>query len=94
MENDSDSGTGLYCFFNANNACSPLCMAYLSVPPVGDDYQGQQWARCMVLTNLHRVGKHTVVLASLAGTMAKQLKGSREDQLRANQTPPRTRTMI
>lgn len=85
-----EDGTGLFCFINQNMPCSPTCMAYTVVQPVGEEYREQQWARCMLLVNMHRVGKHMVILANLVDTATRAVKGSLADSARKNQPPPPT----
>lgn len=58
-------GSGLFCFLSPDRACGPSCMAYLTSPPTGDkEFRDQQWPHCHLLVNVHRMGKHLVVLAS------------------------------
>ena len=64
--------TGLFCFMNADRVCSADCMAFLHPPPAEPDYAGQQWASCLLLVNVHRGGKHLVILASEAHKLAAQ----------------------
>jgi hypothetical protein len=63
--------TPLYCFIDANRVCDMDCTAYLSVLPQGDDYVEQPFAKCMLLVSLHRVGKHSTIVASELVTLRK-----------------------
>ena len=63
-------GSGLFCFKDQQRACTAECMAYVN-PPGGEDYKDQQWAHCLELVNLHRVGKHISLIAVYACDMLK-----------------------
>lgn len=70
-EEDTKPTTGLYCWVNSERECGSDCMAYQACPVEGADYctpdgVPNQWARCMLLVNAHKVSKHVVLLASLA----------------------------
>ena len=56
----------IFCFIDASRPCRPECMAHSVFPPEGKDYEGKQWARCMLLSNAHKIGKHVVHIASKA----------------------------
>lgn len=58
-----ENASGLECFLDPVRPCTAQCMAYQTFPPQGDEFTGQQFARCMLLTNVHRVGKHAVIIA-------------------------------
>jgi len=77
-----------FCFLNPDRLCSSECMAYLVERPDGQDYEGQQWAVCMLLVNLHRCGKHLAILASQGGALLKEMKVKLADEKRINQTVP------
>lgn len=55
--------SGLYCFQDNGRECNADCMAY-QTPPTDAEYQGKQWAHCVVLTAMHRGSKHLVIIAS------------------------------
>jgi len=55
--------SGLYCFQDSSRACGPDCMAF-TTPPTDAEYQGKQWAHCLVLTSMHRSSKHLVIIAA------------------------------
>lgn len=57
------------CFLDQERVCGSDCMAYLVSPPTDPSYIGQQWARCHLLVNIERGGKHLVVLAAQASKM-------------------------
>lgn len=80
---------GLVCFLDISRPCGPDCMAYEKAPEV-PDYQDKQWADCLLLVNLHRAGKHLVVLASVGSEILKKVKNEAADRARANQPPPPT----
>lgn len=63
-------GSGLFCFKDQQRACTSECMAYVNPPP-GEDYKDQQWAHCLELVNLHRLGKHVALLAASSGELLK-----------------------
>lgn len=67
---DEEKGNGLFCFLDQGRPCGPECMAYLTHPPSGPDFQGQQFANCLLLVNAHRTGKHLVVLARDVAVMS------------------------
>lgn len=88
MVDDEDvRKNGLVCFLNNDRPCGPDCMAFAE-PPEGADYQGKQWANCMILVNAHRVGKHLPILCSLGNELVKKAKNEAADRARANQPPP------
>ena len=60
------------CFLDADRGCGPDCMAYLTNPPTDPDYRDQHWARCHLLVNVHRGGKHMVHLAMIGSQMLKK----------------------
>ena len=53
----------LRCFITPERACGPDCMAFVTQVPMHVDYRGQAWPHCLILLNLHRTGKHLVILA-------------------------------
>jgi len=80
---------GLYCFLNCERECGPDCMAYLPVVPEGFDYrtpdeEARQWARCMVLVNMHKCGKHVVHIAAKAEEAVKLARVAAADQQRSS----------
>ena len=54
---------GLFCFLDQARACGADCMAFQR-PPEGPDYLAQQWAQCALLTNTHKIGKHSAIVAT------------------------------
>lgn len=62
MSNDPGP-TGLDCFLDFARPCGPSCMAYLNEVPRGQEYQDQQFSRCSLLVNIHKVAKHSVIIA-------------------------------
>jgi hypothetical protein len=56
----------LYCHMDLTRTCGPDCMAYLTHPPVDNDYKGQSWAKCRLLVDSYRVGKHVTLLVQAA----------------------------
>jgi len=56
----------LYCHLDMTRSCGPDCMAYLTHPPTDNDYKGQSWAKCRLLVDGYRVGKHVALLAVVA----------------------------
>lgn len=83
---DIEAPDGLYCFLNPERACGADCMAY-ETPPNYKDFIGKQWARCVLLVNAHRVGKHLPILAGSLGTLVTQ----EQDKARMPQPPPPVR---
>ena len=78
--------SGLYCFLNSQRPCTAECAAYFTdlELPQGPDYKDKQWAHCLVLVNVHRAGKHLVVLADAVTRVTKQ----QADSARDAQVPP------
>lgn len=85
---DPPSGTGLYCFMDAARPCGSDCMSFLVVQPEGKDYESQQWARCLLLVNAHKIGKHAVALAGQGDSLLKHLRVAKADAARVGQVPP------
>lgn len=79
---DKPQESGLYCFLDQARPCSGECMSYLSTQPEGADYENQQWAKCMLLVNIHKGGKHLVALAQQGGELLKHLRVARADAKR------------
>jgi hypothetical protein len=59
----------LLCFITPDRVCGPDCMAYVTNKPSQSDYKDQAWPHCLVLLNLHRTGKHLVILAETASKL-------------------------
>lgn len=78
----------LYCFLDSSRPCTSECVAFLPARPEGADYEGQQWTTCMLLVNLHKLGKHHVALASQGQSLLKHLRVKDADARRENQPLP------
>jgi hypothetical protein len=78
---------GPACFLNQERICGPDCIAYLSRPPEGTAYLGEQWARCHLLVNADRAGRHLVVLASTIGAIHTHVKTEAADRSRPKPVP-------
>lgn len=76
------------CFINQDRVCGPDCMAFLTVPPTGNAYQGENWAHCMVLVNLDRTGRHLTILANNDSSLLSMKRNALADQQRLNQPAP------
>lgn len=87
VEGDDVRKSGLICWRDKERACGPDCMAF-TTPPDGPDYQGQQWASCMLLVNSHRTGKHLTIIAQGVGELVKLRKNEKADAVRSNQPAP------
>jgi hypothetical protein len=74
------SDSKLSCYGDQSRICGPDCMSYLAQVPSGANYQGENWAHCLVLVNVERMGKHIVIMADL-------IKRNRAEGIR-NQSPP------
>ena len=61
-------------------------MAFLIARPQGPDYVSEQWAKCALIVNLHKVGKHAVAIAMQGEGLLKHLKVKSADAARP--TPP------
>jgi hypothetical protein len=84
---EPEDKSGLYCFKDHARPCAADCMAYVE-PPEGPEYVGRQWARCMILVNTHRTGKHLTIIANIVGKIEQRLGAAAADAKRTNQTPP------
>lgn len=79
----------LQCFIDPDRRCGPDCMAYTLRVPEGEDYKGEsQWAHCTVLVSMHRLGKHSVILASVADDGVRRWKSAMADRARSDQPKP------
>lgn len=87
-EEHAPSGTELFCFLDSSRPCTSECMAFLPSRPEGQDYEGQQWSACMLLVNVHRLGKHHIALASQGQSLLKHLRVKNADEKRENQNLP------
>jgi hypothetical protein len=72
---------GLACFLDHGRICGADCMAFSTTRPEGQDYVAQQWAQCMILTNFHKVGKHSHIIAT-------ELVRKNRDDARKQPPPP------
>jgi len=81
---------GTYCFLNSTRVCGPDCTAFISPieKPEGQDYIGKEWAKCHLMINAHRVGKHVAIIAVAAGDLLKKVKNHLADAERVNQPGP------
>lgn len=84
---DQVPGSGLFCFKDQQRACTAECMAYV-MPPDHPDYKNQQWAHCLELINLHRVGVSALRVSVDVQNLTKLLKGDAAERARANQPKP------
>ena len=88
MVDDEDvRKNGLICWKDKERPCAADCMAFIE-PPEGGDYQGKQWANCLVLVNEHRTGKHLTILAQAGSELVKLRKNDAADRIRNNQPAP------
>lgn len=87
-ETEAPHGSGLYCFIDATRPCESECMAFLLAQPEGNDYQGQQWSKCALLVNLHKMGKHAVALAGQGDSLVRHFRVKAADDSRAKQPLP------
>ena len=78
----------LYCFLDSARPCQAECMAYLPVRPEGEDYQQAPFSSCMILVNLHKIGKHHVALAQAGANLVRDGRNKAADQARNNQPLP------
>lgn len=55
---------GLICWRDVDRPCGADCMAYSNPPMMkGPDYDGKQWANCLVLTSMYQESKHVAISA-------------------------------
>jgi hypothetical protein len=87
IRTEEGTKSGLFCFLDQTRPCDVTCMAFCE-PPEQPDYEGKQWARCHLLVNAHRGGKHLVVLASHGAELVKKAKIQAADEARRNQPGP------
>lgn len=78
--------TGLFCFQNDARPCAADCAAFIDAPDHAD-YKDQQWARCLVLVNQHRTGKHLTMIANSLENLIQIRRKSDADRARTNQAP-------
>lgn len=71
---------GPSCFLNQERVCGPDCMAYLTKPPEGPAYMGEQWAQCHLLVNADRTGRHLSIITTL-------VRNQQADAIRAQAAP-------
>ena len=82
----------VYCFLDSSRPCTAECMAFLPARPEGQDYESQTWSACMLLVNVHKMGKHAVAIASQGQNLLKHLKVVQADERRGSPpTPPAVR---
>ena len=79
------------CFLNSERVCGPDCIAFIPQieKPTHSDFIGKEWSKCHILINLHRGGKHLVILAEAAGNLVGSLKKQSADAQRTNQPEPK-----
>ena len=80
-------GSGLCCFKDKERMCTAECMAYVN-PPAAEEFKDQQWAHCLELINLHRIGKHVTLLAIGQQEILKIKRNEATDRARTNQPAP------
>jgi len=78
----------VFCFLDSSRPCTAECMAFLPARPDGADYEGQTWSACMLLVNVHKMGKHAVAIASQGQNLLKHLKVAQADEKRGPLPPP------
>lgn len=78
---------GLGCFIAQERICGPDCMAYLLQAPSGQQYQGEQWAHCLLLVNAERAGKHLVIVVDLVKQGVSLLKQAGAVKARSEPAP-------
>lgn len=83
---EEEKRKGLFCFINPSRICGADCMAFQTAPPPGQDYVAQQWAQCSLLVNMHKLGKHS-------GIIATELVKKNRDSERTAQPPAPVPTM-
>lgn len=88
MENDDESLNGPACFLDQARICGPDCMSFLTKPPEGPAYLGETWAKCHLLVNVDRVGRHLVVLADIQNRVFRMREKEAADTARASQPVP------
>jgi hypothetical protein len=81
--------TDLFCFLSEGRQCSADCMAWFPSVPEGSDYRAPdghpyQWARCMVLVNMHKTGKHLVHIASTMRSLSSSPAPNANEVLRGH----------
>ena len=76
------------CFLKQERQCGPDCMAFLVDPPKGDAYLGENWARCHLLVNADRGGRHLAILANVSAGLFQLIKNRAADEARDNQPSP------
>ena len=75
----------VYCFLDSGRPCTAECAAYEATAPKDQEAAGKPWGHCVLLVNVHRVGKNVVILASSVGRLATHVT----DLTRQQPAPPR-----
>jgi len=81
-----DAAPGLICFRSPDRVCGADCMAYTTASHGGDELSEQQ-GHCSILVSQHRVGKHSVIIASMMAQQMKAERNARADKSRAAPAP-------
>lgn len=77
------------CFFNQDRVCGPDCMAYLSSPPSGKAYVGENWSHCHLLVNIDRTGRHLALIHQEISTLNIDMKKRQADATRPMPPSPK-----
>lgn len=85
---DQDLPSGGACFLSQDRVCGSDCMSYLDKVPDGPAYLGENWAKCHILVNVDRGGRHLAILAQVSASAFNLKKNQAADESRANQPPP------
>lgn len=76
------------CWLDQHRLCGPDCAAFLTKPPDGVAYQGEGWARCLLLVNADRVGRHLVIITQITDRLERQRRTEVADQKRPSPSVP------
>ena len=79
--NDDAERNGLVCFLNADRACGPDCMAYVTFPSESL-LMSEQQKHCIVLVSTERLARFT------GGILSQMRKGQEDAQRGGTKSPP------
>lgn len=86
---DDDERNGLMCFMEGSRQCGADCMAFLGFGnEVAVPGLSVQQSQCSLLVNVERIGKHSVIIASLLSKKIKDEKNAEIDRKREAQFQP------
>lgn len=81
-----DEDASLFCFLDDSRSCNGTCMAYTSFPRTSKDSElSEQQAHCSLLMSMERIGRGTIISASMLSKQAARRASELADQQRTGQ---------